>query len=293
MNLQDPTQLQQAVHDLLCGQLDEATRLELLGKLAHDEQIRRELAEAIDTHRLCAEAIGLAACESRVAEGVRSAQATLRHAPGSQGRRLPRFSLLAHWRNLPALAAIVVIGFCVYMAIVASRGPLVVQQVVQAPSLAQGASLSETDLRAYRQVWQQVVSRGERGQSWLLLSDGTGQFGRLDQSPPGGTGLVALRCLLISPEGKLLGSSCVLLPAQAQITLSLPEIASLGEEIQCQVTTGGQRAGMALTTYQDSRQVAGLQGEVPVGARPTEIGQFKVKGQNVHVVLQATTVEES
>jgi hypothetical protein len=288
MNLQDPTQLQQAVHDLLCGQLDEANRLDLLEKFAHDEQARRELAEALETYRLCAEAIGLGASESRVAEGMRSAQAMLRHAPDSPGRR---FRLLPHRRNLPALAAIVVIGLCVYMAILVSKGPLVVQQVVQPAPLAQPASLSDTDLRAYRQIWQQVVSRGERGQSWLLLSDGTGQFGRLDQS--GGTGLVALRCLLINAEGRLLGSSCVLLPSQAQITLSLPEIASLGEEIQCQVTTGGQRAGMALTTYQDSRQIAGLQGEVPVGSRPTEIGQFKVKGQNVRVVLQATPVEES
>ena len=66
MSEQERIELERAVHDLLCGRLNDAERIAILRRIARDGQLRDILMESIQTQELVREAYGYSVTDQQV-----------------------------------------------------------------------------------------------------------------------------------------------------------------------------------------------------------------------------------
>jgi hypothetical protein len=283
-------ELERGIQALLSGAADEADRLAVLRRVVEDKDALEALAQSLRVRRASRQAFGCEA-QARVEQSLRNFMGALptmgvkgktNRQPASRGlapRRFARGSWLAR------IAAVAVIAASVYVAVVVHRTTSFAERkLAELPSAAL-PEFTQNDLSDYRRILSQVSDQGPTSKPWVLLSNGGGEFGYVSAPPAGGEQMIVLRYLILSPEGKLLKEANILLPARCKV--SLRDVAELdGVPLECEVSSTSQSAGVALTVRKNV-EPTGISGSVQVGNGPTEIGQFKLGGRNVRVVLQA------
>lgn len=299
MTLRPDLSLEQDIHDFLCGQLPAERRYRLLRRLSMEESARQVAREMAQTQQASRAALGYDGADAEAASSLkqwRASQSANRSEPGA-GRmtffRAVRRADATGW--LLRAAAMVVMAASVYVAVAMHHSNVLLSmQLSQRPRQTDAAgamSLTAAELENYRTVWRQIVGQKERGNLWVMLSNGGGEFGYLaaEAGPRGKQ--VALRCQILSAEGNVLERANLLLPMQAG-HLNIPEAGRLfGQPCRYEITSSAHWTGVALSVGGLSER-AGVSGRVRIGETPSQIGQFRLNGQELRLVVQAVPLED-
>jgi len=298
MNDEARLELEERIHALLCGALDEPQRRSLLLTVARDEAARRLLEEICVFQRDARAALICPADEEAMQSGLRRLLACLdaedtapAAAPPTRRRRRPRpVAGTWVWRLAAsaALAAALVLAVAAYHAGSRTRDDL--RRLDRRIAMAQ---MTASELATYRRVWREVAGPAGRPKPWVLLHDGGGRFEYLPGTEAEGAAgrFVVLRCALATDDGEVLERVNLLLPAGQVVRASLDEAGRLaGRTIRCRVDAEGERVGMDLELADGAAGTVGIRGGVRLGDRPTEIGRVKLNGRTLRVILDARAV---
>jgi hypothetical protein len=154
--------------------------------------------------------------------------------------------------------------------------------------------LSEAEWRGLSRLWKEVAEGTGNSQPWVLMANNEGQFGYLSAPPQvGAPRLLLVRCLLTTGDPAGAETLCLLVPARADLHLSLPQVGRLGgQSISCDVTTADNWTTVGLTLGTDSSKAIGIRGRVGTGGKPVEIGELHTSGGLLRVMVQDVTVGE-
>jgi hypothetical protein len=187
-------ELERRIHALLCDDLGADEKREVLLQIARDGEARDLLEEMLALERTVRAACGYDAAQRALAASMASVLSSLeRQQPAAHGRRRRALTWLAR-------AAAVLVIASVTAAVTSYWADRVMQQRLTGLQKSVGmAQVSAAEIRSYRKVWQEVVDGRAGGVPWLLMSEGTGQFGYLPVTSDKGAGgrLVLMRCRLI------------------------------------------------------------------------------------------------
>ncbi len=285
-----------SIHAMLCGRLAEAEQVSLLKRLARDDQLRDLLAEIIQTQELARAAYGYPIGDPSVpvdlTRAIAASAAGAEHPSTSkpEHRRLLAFR---PWRRaLWRVAAIVVIAASVFVAVDVHRSNVLLRDKLATAGIGepiQASQLQPSEIQRLRGVWNQIADRRETSRPWILLSNGSGEFGYVGGVYKSGERQpIVLRLTLVSAEGKVVETSNLLLPEQAIGKLSLADIGRLwGLPLGLVVDSSNSRTRVALTVSRGGDDGAGISGRVQVGNVAEEIGWLRVAGKDVKVIVQA------
>lgn len=270
--------------------LDGEARREALWRVVTDEQARARLAEMLRLQRQARAAFGYARAEPAMRRSLDELLDRL-HARDETADRPPRPRVrVTRW--LLRAAAVMVMAASAFVAVVAwqGRGDLdrrlsAMQQAIQMPAL------TAAEMAGYRQIWESVRDGADQGPPWVLLNNGSGEFGYLPEGAPAPAGqrMMLLRCVVLSQDGQSLEELNLLLPAGRTVRLSLPAAGQLaGRPVQCDIAAEERHASLGLTVGDSPAGPVGVRGRVDVGAEASEIGRFQLDGQTVRVLVQVT-----
>jgi hypothetical protein len=304
------TELEIEIHDLLCGDLPQPRRREVLALIARDDRARKSLDNQISLQERSRAAFGYHHADEAMEAGLSRLKDAARHKPAgvtpdSQPRRVAGRPLF-RMRRVTGLAAAAALVACVGMAAFTlwmnhrteqkladlDRNEQSIRyhlaQIEKSTALT--VQVSADDLKRYRTIWRETTSAGDSGQPWILIRDGVGRFeypaATAASKAPGE--MVLLRCSVVSPEGTVLEEFNLLLPKDRTVQLSMDESQPLGgRPLRCRVASEDRRVGMGLEVGTGAAQCVGVQGRVAIGGSPSEIGQFRLDHRNVKVFLQA------
>jgi len=287
---------ERSIHALLCGRLGQAERVSLLKSLAQDEQLRDLLAEIIQTQELARAAYGYPADDPSVPAGLTASIAAPAASTRPSSTSKPsnrRLLALGPWRRaLWRVAAIVVIAASVFVAIDVHRSNVLLRNKLAGGGGGEPITTGQllpADMQRLRDIWSHVVDRRETARPWILMSNGSGEFGYvsgLDKSGPSQP--IVLRLTLVSADGKVVETSNLLLPNQAIGRLALADAGRLwGLPLGLVVDSSNRRTRVALTVSRGDDDGAGISGRVRVGDVAEEIGWLRVAGKDVRVIVQA------
>lgn len=287
MDDQERLALEHRIHSLLCGDLDPHARADVLGRVARDDEARHLLGEMLDMQQQARAACGLA-----VDAGAIQASVACVLAAGIPAERVPaggKPRSYGPWVWRAAAAAAVAIS--VYVAVTASMTARRVEvQLAHVRRTLTMPRVTDSEVASYRTIWQHLGEGPGRSEPWVLLGEGTGQFGYVpaetDAKRPHGPLLV--RCCLVTADGQVLETFNVLVPAGMHGRLVLPDAGRINDSpVHCEVATGGHATTLGILVGRDPGESVGVRGRVTVGGGPVELGQFRIDGATVHVILQA------
>jgi hypothetical protein len=311
MDLHTQADLETRLHDLLCGDLDEPQKREVLGLIARDDAARRVLGDLLRFQSLSRAAFGYDRAEASLEAGLARFKESRRPAlpadlpparrPADRRRAKSLFTL----RWVVGLSAAAVVVTCLCLAIftrwenrfireqlveLGQNERVITDQLTQITQQTISAiQVTPADLAEYRELWRETASADENGQPWILVRNGVGRFEYLpDGDTKGPTELVLLRCTVVSVSGVVLEEMNLLLPKDRTVQVSFDTSKRLGgRPIRCQVASDRQWVGMGLQVGQEGTESVGVQGRVALGNNPSEIGQFRLDQHDYRVILHA------
>ena len=303
--MDEPTRLdlEQRFHAFLCEATDSQETFEVLSLIARDEESRRLFSEMLEVQHAARAAVGLSAAGAEMHASMNTVLASLpTQAPAAPADLHPLPAVGGHRGRLPIrwmlrVAAVLVVAASAYVAVTAYRtSQRIEQQLAQMNQTLTMPQVSAGEVASYREIWRHVAEGEADARPWVLMSEGTGRFGYLPtvSGAPSPNGLLLLRCRMVSPEGRLLETFNVIVPAGGRTRLSLPEAGRLDHlPVLCEVTSDGEVAtlgvevGTSPTQAASTGRMAGVRGSVTVGEGPVDLGQFRVSEDKVHVLFQA------
>jgi hypothetical protein len=320
-------ELEIEIHALLCDDLAEPRRREVLALVARDDSARKLLASAISLQERSRASFGYHQAEAAMEAGLARLKDAMNEkqvgdfggtgfqpvalqAIAQVGKPVPPRARrpLLRMRRVMALAAAAVLITCVTLTAftlwenhLTNRrlGELdrndqqIRYQLAQIDKhTASTVQVSADDLKQYSKIWHETTSAGDSGQPWILIRDGVGRFEYLPAAvTPASKGageMVLLRCSVVGPEGNVLEEFNVLLPKDRTVQLSMDQSKQLGDRpLRCRVSSEDRWVGMGLEVGTGAAECVGVQGRVAIGGSPSEIGQFRLDHRNVKVFLQA------
>lgn len=295
--------LEMQIHDLLNGGLDEPDRVRLLERVAHDDRARQALCQAVELRREARAAFGYDQADAlakdalpRLKSALAAGKTTLATPPRAPARA-NRFRFLWRASTLARVAAVVVVVASMYVAVVVNLANRELRANLSRSTEPAGLpGLTEGELADLRTVWNGLLDRSQDAQPWVLLSNGSGQFGYVPAGKDGADSerLVLVRCMLVNEANKSISEVNLLLPAQQDLRLSVPDAGKAGNRpINCDVWVAGRWAGLSLSVGDKAKEVSGLAGRANIGGKPVEIGQFLLDGSRLRVILQALPLTAS
>jgi len=279
---------------LLSGSLSPAEMRQVLALVARDDGARRMLDEMLALERTLRAAYGYDRTEEKMRDSLASLLASVGagEIPAEKERagaaHRPAFRIR---RVLGALAASVVVAASLYVAISSHLLNRSMQtQLSQVLDSAGLPKVTETERAGYSRIWSEVAQAAGGPKPWVLLSNGGGEFGYLS-APSGGAGeerLLLVRCLVTTGDDGLVQTINLLVPARRNLRLSLPEIAHLaGQPVACDIAMYAESATVGMTVGKDSSDAVGVRGRVGFGNQSVEIGELRIGGKPMRVVVQA------
>ncbi len=291
--------LESRIQELLAGELGQTETAELLVVIGRDDEARRILAEVLELQRQSRRSFGYDVGNEVIQASLAKTTGSLHEmsipAPVTARRSRPNLRKLMMRIAWPIrIAAMVVIGVSVFMAVTARHDSrLLLNQLARTEQVVTLPKPTVEELMCLRRVWNQVSESSGNFRPWVFLSNGTGQFAYVpaDSVATNGSKLVLLRCVIVSGERQSTMQMNLLLPAQQAVQLTVPEAGLLaGQPIRLAVSASKEWASIGLNVGSDSDGSAGVQGRVRIGGGATEIGQFRLDGKKMKVILQATTL---
>lgn len=295
---QDETRLLQQLQGLLSEGLPADEVRALLARLADDPRARELAHDVLVLERQGRAAYGYDLADARMRNSLAALLTSLRENGAPAGSRLPaaqvaraaRRPALRFRRLLPFAAAAAVVVASLYIgasAYLENQNTLTrLSQLGEAAALPR---LTEAERASYSRIWSEVGEAASGSKPWILLSDSGGEFGYLPAvSGDADQGLLLVRCIVLAPDGRQVETVNLLVPARRGVRLSLPAIGQLaGQPIGCDIATHGTWAAVGLTVGRDPAEAMGVRGRVGFEDRSAEIGQFRLNGKRMRVVVQA------
>jgi len=293
MNEKWQIELEEHIQDLLAGSLSQSETPELLDHVAHDDEARQVLADVLAMQRSARASAGCDVGED-VIEGClkKTLRAVKAVAVIDDGRHRkpsrPHSRLMGSVGWLVGMAASVAMVVSIYVATLARQDSRLLRQqlagAVESRQLEIAAPSAE-EIGRMRQVWQQVSEGSGETRPWVLLSDGGGEFGYVPAAMgTSADGMVLLRCVVVSSDGREQTQMNMLLPVRQPVNLTVPQACSLsGQPVTLTISAADDSAGVDINV---GNGPAGVAGRVQVG-KAAEIGQFDLNGKTMRVFLQA------
>ncbi len=333
----DEEQLQQAICELLSGDLGEGDRLAVLRSVADQEQTRQALREALEIRQVSQEAFGVSLPAEQVDRGI----AGLMAAEGSNSTRggskggARRWQIFAGW----AVAATVLLGVAVVWhavnrgqqsaappapeAMRATAPPALEPPRVAPPPIPEAArvtatptsgpspsdlkvvqlaALTDADVRRFRETWRAEAAADQREPTWVAMGTDGSRSGspQVEYSSPPGIGaatspvaapasIIAVRCLLVDPQGGTIDRRDLLLRPGSQAAAGVHPGAGLTGQIEIHDRLGGPLM-VLMMVHGESDIGWGIQGQVTPGSQPLEIGHLRLDGLPVRLIVQAMSI---
>jgi len=286
---------ERSIHALLCGRLGDAERVSLLKSLAQDEQLRDLLTEIIQTQELARAAYGYPVGDPSVPVGLTAAIAApaagAEHTSTSKPASPRRLAFRSWRRALWRVAAIAVIAASVFVAVDVHHSNVLLRDKLAAAGAGEpipAGQLQPAEMQRLRGIWNQVADRRDTCRPWILLNNGSGEFGYVSGTDKSGAGQpIVLRLIFVSADGKVVKTSNLLLPEQAIGKLRLADVARLGGlPLGLVVDSSNSRTRVALSVSRGGDDGAGISGRVRIGGVAEEIGWLRVAGRDVRVIVQ-------
>ncbi len=297
MNMNDKSQLEleQKIHSLICGDMDEKQRQEALELLAHDTQARKVLTDMLDVQKASRAAFGYDHVDEAIARSMpslnvmtgeaKSADQTVQTDTGKKKSVFHRFGGVTWvWR----IAAMFVVGVFAYLAITAHRSNQNLQtqldeirQSITAPAM----TLTADDINRYRTVWSQVSEDDDN--TWVLLTNGDGEFGSIAKNSQqtnvlGKVLLVQYR--ILDQAGNCIYTADLLIPDRKLMEISLPDAGSIaGLPASLTIAATGDHTTIGLSVGNQDTLSAGVVGRMFKGGATKEIGSFNLDGEHLRV----------
>jgi hypothetical protein len=301
MNDDMQVQLEQSIHSLLCGSLPERSRTALLSNIASNDHARETLREMIEFGQMARVAYGYKLVDEAAAGSFKLLKVRLAEVSeaAQKAKRSPLRGDILRRITLPqwaiGVAAAVVVAVSLFVAYDLHQSNLrMIAQLAPKTHRSMPSGLTASELENYGRVWSQIADKRDSARPWILLGDSGGQFGYVNDAGSQER-LIVLQIQVLSAEGKVLARNNMMIPAQAVARIAVPDAGrlwgqALGYEISCQKSSSGQWAGVAMTIGEGASQKAGISGRVRLGESPSELGQLKIDGKDVRVVVQAVSV---
>lgn len=304
MDEEQAIRIESGIQALLVGKLGQAETAELLARITEDDNAREILADMIALQRQSRQAYNcdvedevIQAALARTLDALKAFG--VRRSETSDGATVPAVHRRRK-RNLRVLAwpvriaAIVLIGVCVYVAVVARQDREVLRnQLARMEEYVALPKPTAGELAGFRQVWFQVAESSESTRPWVFLSDGRGEFGYVpvEAGADDANELILLRCVIVDVDGRAAKQMNLLLPARRALRLTVPDAGQLvGRPLRVTVSATREWAGVDLRVDADTTGSVGLVGRAQVGADAVEIGQFRLSGHKMRVFLQVMTL---
>lgn len=279
--------LEQRMHALICGRLEGGERAELLAMIASDAGARQVLDEMLTLQRLAREACGHDEAARRVMETSLKQLQTRLQAPAAP----PRWRIWKARRVARSLswalraAAVFIVAASVYVAWDSHQR--LTRQLSRLEQAVQMPRLGSEELAMFRNVWQQV-RQGDDQAPWVLLDEGGGRFGYLPQRPGLKSTLALVRCHIIDSQTQTVRKIQLVMPLTSESRLALSEAGEFnGKTISLDVVGAGDSTVVGLRVGGAGEGATGVSGRVTLDSGPVEVGQFRLNGQTLHVVVQA------
>lgn len=283
------------VQDLLAGQAGGQRAAGLLWQVVRDNGARQTLSEMLEAQQQARRSLGLDIGEEHMQASLAGVIEALRQGPGSGGpaagrrREGGRRLLRAFFWPVGIAAALALAGLLHLTWSARSEIRVLHERMSTMTAAVKAPELKADDLTALRAVWRQVADETGQTRPWVMLSNGTGEFGYVpaDRVGSNGGGMVLLHCVIVTDDRRTTQIN-LLVPARASVQLAVPESGRLaGRPIEMAVRASGGHADVNLTIGEAGGSQVGLRGRAQTDGRPTELGQFRLEGVKATVFLQA------
>jgi hypothetical protein len=293
MNGNSPLEMQTRLQALLCGELPDSARLQLLEEIAQNAPMQSTLKQMIAQQKASRAAFGYDKVDEMIEARLPAAMASaMQAAERQQSRDVQKWRSARRivWRVAASIAVICSLGVALTAYHSGKNIRAQLADIRQQRSLP-AVSLTANDLARFRMLWQQVAQGSE---PWLLVSNGEGEFGNAQRSANAASVrdevlLVSWRILTESGQ-QVYAAELLLTPGQPlQINLpSTSRIAGRTATVTVQANNGYAAVGLSL---HDANQVpVGVAGEIPVDSAVHELGQFLVGRTVLRVYVQTQRV---
>jgi hypothetical protein len=302
MNEQERIQLERNIQDLQSGEFGPEATSELLGRIASDSEARQVLGEMIELQNLSRRSFGIEVDDEVMRHGLSGTLNALRKADVSpvSDKFRSRRTVRAMVRSIawPArVAAAVLIGVCIYVAMVARNdSELMRRQLAIMDERISMPAVTAAEVADLRQVWSEVSSGSDSSRPWVFMSNGGGRFGYVPVRSVGGDRpeLILLRCVIVGADGERTKQMNLLLPAGKVLALDVMDAGSLvGSPVRISVSASKDWAGMDLEVGTQGKGIVGLKARARLGAEAAEVGQFRLNGREMKVFLHATRINRT
>jgi hypothetical protein len=302
MNEQERIQFESSIQDLQAGELGPGATSELLARVAGDSEARSVLSEMIALQRVSRSSFGLEVTDEVMRDGLDRTLDALRvtNVTPTGDKLRSRRTVRAMVRSIawPArVAAAVLIGVCIYVAVMARNdSELMRQQLAIMDKRISMPAATAAEVANLRQVWSEVSSGSDSSRPWVFMSNGGGRFGYVPVRAVGGDRpeLILLRCAIVGPDGERTKQMNLLLPAGKVLALDVMDAGRLvGSPVRISVSASEDWAGMDLEVGTQGQGVVGLKGRARLGAEAAEVGQFRLDGRDMKVFLHATRISRT
>ena len=299
MNEKERVEIERRIQPLLCGGPQALARRELLKRIACDDRAREVLAEMLEDQRDARAAFGYDGIEEAIEDSLERVQASPggsadpgRSNSDTPARKRPlRGARVVPW--LSALAAAMVIGVSLYVALTASSGKRRLEERlarIEKSMAAPAMAVSETEMGEFRFLWNQVA---QRPNVWVLIRDGEGQFGSVSSgASPQGRNVVLLQCRVLDEAGGMVYVADLLMPDRRDMSFRLPRAGSVaGRPARMDIATAGDEAAVSFSVGHETDPGAGVTGHARLGGDTREIGRFVLNDQMLRVYVRARRVQ--
>jgi len=309
-------ELECRIQALVCGNLNPPEANELLARIARDEEARRVLDETLQDQQQARAAFGYDGAET-VIEGSLQRVMTSLEAPEAGPEATPARASGRHWLsrlNRPswwfraAAAVVIVISAYVIFSARSANEVLQTHRNLSKDEVAdlrqQMAALTERlavppvaltadDVARYREIWDNVT---DDNNTWVLVSNGGGRFGKVGGRPAEGDGgpMLVVQCRVADQQGRWVYSADLLVPDRPMLKVRLPEAGMLADRpVALAVRTSRDRATVGLSLGSESDVPVRVAGEMPIDGTVSEIGQFRVGEETMRVCVRTRRVPGS
>ncbi|HAU36488.1 MAG TPA: hypothetical protein DCX07_02070 [Phycisphaerales bacterium] len=283
---------------MLCNDLSEDERREILRVIACNADAQQTLREMIDVQERARQAMGYPPEGEEMKTSLRKvlahlqglAQETPLSAPAE--RRTKHFGRMMYWAWRVTVGLAVAASLTLAVGLYRSQETLRqdLRRLTDTPPVAH---LSAGELAEYGRILKEISDEPSR-RPWMVIQNGTGRFEYLPRTTGQESGeTLVLRCILLSENVPAPTTIVLVLPRDLSGRLAVGEVGKVGGlPVLADVSVRDGRVGLELSVGAGSELQGGVTGEVRIGTEPTEIGRFRANGEDQRVIVQAVSLRK-
>ena len=280
MNDKNDINLETKLHSLLCGDLNDAQRVEILEVLVGNTTARQLLAEMLNCQQLAREAFGYDVDQSDMPQLIGRLQTMLSNdtQTNSTNREPQRSSRpRRHYRLswLLRIAAMIVIGTSLFVGVASYLNSRLLQEKLSGlDGKIVLAGITPSELASYQKIWQEIVVPGEKIKPLIVLHNGSGklEYPAVTSSEVDGGRMIVLRCSVVSSDGRLIERINLLVPSNLGSDYAVSDVGHIaGQPVRVNVSASESWADIGLEVGDHSDGLVGLRGRTQINGQVVEV----------------------